>query len=505
MVGNMWQDYETQMYAVYGTNLKSQTATDSNNTDPATRVRLLNAFRNNLPNYEISRQSAYFGEAAISWRDVIYFSYSHRFEESSIFPPNYRKYNYPAGSLSIIMSDLFPALKSGFLDYLKLRGSMASTARSSKPYANQSVFIQNTGSGGGYTYGFTNNNYFLKPERQKTFEVGTEFRMLQNRLSFDVTYYNTENSDLIAELFRTSYGTGFVLNTINVGGNKNQGVEIVADITPIQKKDFRWNIRFNFNKMWNEVTELPANVPEFYVSDTWLYANARGGLVKGGPTTSITSYGYQRNNAGQILIDPANGLPLIDQNFRVRADRNPDFTLGTLNNFSYKNWRLSFLWDAKVGGDIFNATERYLTTIGKSTRTADRMTPRVVEGIIRDGLENSNTPTKNTISIIPYYNQLYFTTMPEEEFMEKDVNWLRLRDITLSYTFPAQKLSRAKFVRAFSVFVTGNDLVLITNYSGADPQMNAVTAGSRGVGGFGFDYGSIGMPVSLMFGLRASF
>ena len=505
MIGNMWQDYETQMYAVYGTNLKSMTATDSNNTDPATRTRLLNAFRNGKPNYEISRQSAYFGEVALNWKEVIYFSYSHRFEESSIFPPNYRKYNYPAGSLSIIMSDIFPALKSGFLDYLKLRGSMANTARSSKPYANQSVFIQNTGSGGGYTYGFTNNNYYLQPERQKTFELGTEFRMFNNKLSFDVSYYNTTNNDLIAELFRTSYGTGFVLNTINVGGNNNQGVEIVADATPIQNKNFKWNIRFNFNRMWNEVTELPANVPEFYVSDTWLYANARGGLVRGGPTTSITSYGYQRNNAGQILIDPANGLPLIDQNFRVRADRNPDFQLGTINNFSYKNWRLSFLWDLKIGGDIFNATERYLTTIGKSERTQDRLTPRVVDGIIKDGLENSATPTKNTISIIPYYNQTYYTTMPEEEFMEKDVNWLRLRDISLSYTFPRKNLAKIKFVRSLSVFLTGNDLVLITNYSGADPSTNAVTAGSRGVGAFGFDYGSVGMPVSLMFGLRASF
>jgi len=505
MIGNMWQDYETQMYAVYGTNLKSMTSTDSNNTDPATRTRLLNAFRNGKPNYEISRQSAYFGEAALNWRELIYLSYSHRFEESSIFPPNYRKYNYPAGSLSMILSDMFPGIKKGVFDYVKLRGSVASTARSSKPYANQSVFIQNTGSGGGYTYGFTNNNYFLQPEKQQTFEIGTEFRMLNNKLSFDVTYYNTKNDALIAELFRTSYGTGFVLNTINVGGNQNQGVEIVVDATPVQKKDFRWNIRFNFSRMWNEVTALPANVPEFYVSDTWIYGNARGGLVKGGPTTSITSYGYARNNAGQILIDPATGIPILDQNFRVRSDRNPDFTLGTVNNFSYKNWRLSFLWDLKVGGDIFNATDRYLTTIGKSERTQDRMTPRVVKGVIRDGLENTNTPTQNTISIIPYYSQTYFTTMPEEEFMEKDVNWLRLRDITLSYTFPTQGLSKVKFVRSLSVFITGNDLILFTNYSGADPAVNAVTAGSRGVGGFGFDYGSPGMPVSWMFGLRASF
>lgn len=505
LVGNMWQNYETQQYAVSGNNLKSQLRSDSNNTDPATRVRLSNA-RNGLPNYFINRQAAFFGEASIGWKSIIFLTYSHRFEESSIFPPQSRKYNYPAGSASLIVSDLLPFLKSGnILTYWKLRGSLASTARSSQPYANQSVFAQNTGSGGGFYYGFTNSNPNLTPERQKTFEVGTEFRFLKSRISMDLTYYNTKNSDLIVEQFRASYGTGFVLNTLNVGANQNQGVELSIDATVMQTKDFKWNMRVNGARMWNKVTELPANVPEFYQSDTWLYANARGGLVVGGPTTSITSHGYLRNKDGLIIIAPTTGLPVIDANFRVRGDRNPDFTIGYLNNFSYKNVRLSFLWDLKVGGDIFNATDRYLTTLGRSLRTADRMTPRVVKGVLQDGLENSSTPTANTIAVVPYYNQAYYTTMPEEEFIEKDVNWLRLRDISLNYAFTPRFLRNAKFVRSLSAFVTANDLVLITNYTGADPAVNGNTAGSRGVGGFGFDYGNIGTPISVNFGLKANF
>jgi TonB-linked SusC/RagA family outer membrane protein len=505
LVGNMWQDYETQQYAVSGSNLKSFTASDSNNTDPSTRLRLSNA-RNGLPNYNISRQSAFFAEASIGWKSVIYLTYSHRFEESSIFPKKSRSYNYPAGSLSLIVSDLLPVLKSGdILTYWKVRGSLASTARSSSPYANQSVFAQNTGSGGGFYYGFTNSNPDLTPERQKTFEVGTEFRLFKSRISLDATYYNTKNTNLIVEGFRASYGTGFVLNTLNVGANQNQGVEVAIDATIVQNKNFKWNARVNATRMWNEVTELPANVPEFYQSDTWLYANARGGLVVGGPTTSITSYGYQRNSVGDILISPTTGLPVLDNNFRVRGDRNPDFALGFLNNFSYKNIRLSFLWDLKVGGDIFNATDRYLTTVGKSERTADRFTPRVVKGVLQDGLENTASPTVNTIAVVPYYNQAYFTTMPEEEFIEKDVNWLRLRDVSLNYTFTSGFLKNIHFIRSLSVFVTGNDLVLITNYTGADPAVNGNTAGSRGVGGFGFDYGNIGTPISVNFGLKANF
>ncbi|HWJ92160.1 MAG TPA: SusC/RagA family TonB-linked outer membrane protein [Flavisolibacter sp.] len=505
MVGNMWQNYESQQYAVSGSNLKDMNRTDSSNTDPATRIRLSNALKG-LPNYSISRQSAFFGEVSIGWKSSVFLTYSHRFEESSIFPKDFRKYNYPAASLSVIVSDLIPALNRGnILNYLKLRGSLASTARSSAPYANQSVFNQNNGSGGGYYYGFTNSNPLLQPEKQKTFEVGTEWRFIRNRISLDATYYNTKNNNLIVEQFRASYGTGFVLNTLNVGANQNQGVEISLDANIIQGKDFKWTSRVNFSKMWNEVLELPANVPEFYQSDTWLYANARGGLIVGGPTTSITSYGYARNKAGDILVSPSTGLPVLDNNFRVRGDRNPDFAMGFVNTFTYRNLRLSFLWDLKVGGDIFNATERYLTTIGRSIRTADRNNPIIVKGVLQDGLENTATPTKNTIKVVPYYQQTYYTTMPEEEFIEKNVNWFRLRDITLNYTFGTKVMRNMRWVRSLSAFVTGNDLVLFTNYTGADPAVNGNTAGSRGVGGFGFDYGNIGAPVSVNFGIRVNF
>jgi TonB-linked SusC/RagA family outer membrane protein len=505
MVGNMWQDYETQMTTVYGTNLSNFTSKDTNATLVNTRIRNLNMVRNGLPNYSINRQSAYFGEASLGWRNAVFLTYSHRFEESSIFPKEFRKYNYPAGSLSIMLSDLIPSLSQGALNYLKLRGSLASTARSGAPYANQSIFNQSITSGGGWYYGFTNANPFLEPERQQTYELGTELRFFNNRLNFDITYYNTKNKNLIVENFRASYGTGFVLNTLNVGSNKNTGIEIALDAVPVQTNNFRWSTRLNFNRMRNEVTELPSNVPEFYISDTWLYGNARGGLVVGGPTTSITAYGYQRNNFGDILISPTTGLPLIDATFKVRGDRNPDFTLGYLNNLSWKNFRFSMLWDVKVGGDIFNGTEMYLTRIGRSLRTENRNQPLVVKGVLADGLQNTVNRTQNNIAITPATNQLYYTTMPEEEFIQKNVNWLRLRDVTLNYTFPSSVTSGIRFVRSLSAFVTGNDLILITNYYGSDPAMGAVSAGSRGVGAFGFEYGNIGAPISVNIGLRANF
>ena len=107
----------------------------------------------------------------------------------------------------------------------------------------------------------------------------------------------------------------------------------------------------------------------------------------------------------------------------------------------------------------------------------------------------------NLGSIIPAFNDAYYT-LPDEEFIERDVNFFRLRDITLSYTF------KKNFIKGFKnlgAFITGNDLILLTNYSGADPSVNGNTAGSRGVGAFGFDYGTLAAPMQLNVGIRASF
>lgn len=505
MVGTMWQDYRTEMISVFGNGIVDLNKTDSNNTNPATRRRLSRQALYGDANYILNRQFAYFGEAGISYNNVIFLNYTRRWEESSTLPEINRKFNYPGASLSIILSDIFPGIKKGnFLNFFKIRTSLAQTARGTSPYSNQSVFTVVTSSGGGFSYGFTNNNFFLAPERQKTYEIGTELRMFKNRLTLDFTYYRTKNTDQIVELFRASYGTGFILNTLNAASTLNRGYEVVLTGTPIQRGNVRWDITVNFNKTKNKVLSLPANVPEFYISDTWLYGNARGGLITGGPTTGITSYGYQRNDNGDILINPANGLPLLENVFRTRGDRNPDFTTGILQSLRVNNWSFSMLWDIKVGGDIYNGTERYLTRIGKSIRVApDRYVPYIFNGVLKDGNENTANPTVNTIKVVPQTQSDFYLNFPEEYFIQKDVNWFRLRDVTIKYTFDMNRMQKTSFLKSLSVFVTANDLILFTNYRGQDPAVNGNTPATKGVGGIGFDFGNIGTPASVNFGIRA--
>jgi TonB-linked SusC/RagA family outer membrane protein len=184
MVGTMWQDYKTEMYAISGTNVVDSvvngkmwkngailtdatynalpSTSDSNATRLNTRIRLL---RNAYGEYNLSnlRQIAYFGEFAFNYKNLVFFSYTHRFEQASTLPEQNRNFNYPGASVSVMMSDLFPNIKETVLNYWKLRGSVAQTARLNSPYSTQSVFVNNNASGGGYSYSFFNNNAELKP------------------------------------------------------------------------------------------------------------------------------------------------------------------------------------------------------------------------------------------------------------------------------------------------------------------------------------------------------
>jgi hypothetical protein len=132
-------------------------------------------------------------------------------------------------------------------------------------------------------------------------------------------------------------------------------------------------------------------------------------------------------------------------------------------------------------------------------RTLDRNEPRVIDGVLRDGKENTPNPTQNNIVVTPSVNQSYYLAISEELFIEKDINWLRLRDVTVNYQLPERLL------RNGSVFLTATDLLLVTNYSGLDPIVNGNTAAVGGSGAAGIDLGNFPMPRGINFGVRVGF
>lgn len=409
-------------------------------------------------------------------------------------------YFYPSGGIGFNFTEL-PMLKGNkVLSFGKIRFSYAGVGKDPfAPYKIKSSVIQQSTSGGGYAYDVTGNNPALKPEKDYQMELGTELQFFGGRLSAEINVYKYRATNQIFDP-RISYASGYILELVNGGEIQNKGLEIELSGTVVKTKDFNWKPFANFFLNRGKVINL-GDLPEYYNSDTWIYANARASIFPGSSLMNIASYSYARNNKGQILVDPTTGMPISNAAFVTVGDRQPKFTLGLGNSFVYKAFNLSFLLDYRKGGDVFNGNELFLTRYGLSARTTNRQTPIIVPGVLKDGNENSATPTANTIQITPYYQNDYYKNAIESDFVEHNISSLRLRDVTLSYTLPASLLAKQKVFKSAGVFVTGTDLFLITNYTGADPEVNGTNSSTRGSGAAGFDYGTLATPRTISFGV----
>lgn len=494
MIGNSINDNYFRILSTSGSKYFDANFNSINNTDATTQRSQERIIQ--------SRIIGFFSEFNIDYDKIVFLSLTGRKDWTSSLP---EPFFYPSANTSFMFTNLAGLKDKKILSYGKIRASYAEAANIPSPYSAVPVFQPQLTTNGGYAYGVTGANPNLIPEFRKSFEIGTELKFFNDRLGLDVTAYSTKTIDPILKNMRLSYGTGFVLTTANFGDLKNEGLEITLNATPVKTANFSWDLNLNFNKTRSEVLNLPAAVTEYYASDTWLYNNVRGGVKVGGPVTSLTAVDYLRNNAGQILVDPNTGYPLKNPNFVIAGDRNPDFVLGFQNTFKYKNLNLSVLLDIRKGGDIFNGTAEWMYQYGISPKTLDREQPRFVQGVLRDGLENSATPTQNNIMVTPYLqNEYYRSGNVDADFIEKDVNWLRMRDITLSYRLPSDILNKTA-IKSLSLNITMTDAFMITNYTGADPAVNGLNASAGGAGGVGFDFGTVSTPRGLNMGVKLGF
>jgi TonB-linked SusC/RagA family outer membrane protein len=488
LIGQSISDYKSTTDGLLGQNFLDPNFVSVNNA-------LLRSSRTVIAQ---RRLLSLFGSATLDFNRYLYLTVTGRNDWTSTIPVERNSFFYPSISTSFIFSDAFPSI--GRFMTGKLRAAYAEVGKDARPYAYATFLETKFTSYGGYGYSFWGPNPNLAPEFARSYEIGTELAFLDNRLGIDATYYRKQTKDAILNDVRSSYGTGFILLNLNGAVTRNQGVEITLRTTPIQRELFSWDAVMNFEHARGKVIALPGEIPESYVSDTWLFGNVRNGTKPGTSTRALTGLFYLRNNQGEILIDPTTGLPLRSSDFfDAGYDRQPNFTVGLTNTLRRGRMSLSFLLDIRRGGDVFNATEHYLTTRGLSTRTLDREEPRVIKGVLRDGKENSANPTENTIVVVPAIQTNYYTAMSEELFIEKDINWLRLRDVTFSFPLPG------RFGNNASGFVTGTDLFLLTNYSGMDPVVNGNTAAVGGSSAQGIDFGNFPAPRGVNFGIKTSF
>jgi len=471
------------------------------NCDITTLVSKTNTYKRRL--------QAISGSFEFSYNNMAFVTLLARNDWSSTLPIENNRYFYPGVQASFIVSELpYFKSRSETFSYLKLRGSVAQVGKDAPPLSIYPSLETTSTTAGGYRYGFTGPNLSLRPEMNFAWEVGLEGRLFRNRLDFDIAYYSTYSQDQIITGFRMSYATGFVLNNMNVGSFRTQGFEFRVGGDVVKNRDWLVTLSFNGSKDWSKVTSLPENVTEYYNAYTWVSGNIRNGIKVGSPITSLTGQDFQRNEKGQVLIDPSSGLPLTSGSWSVLGDREPNMKFGFMASAKYKNISLSLLLDGRLGATVVNGTKRIMMTSGYSQESVDMRLagPKVFDGVLKDGYENSEAPTVNSIAV-KLGDIQYGYAGADPNWIEKDINYLRMGELRLAYNFDRKWLSRVSkgILSSASINATGTDLFVWTNYSGIDVVGNSNSASLGGTGGVGFDMMAIAAPRGISFGLSVTF
>ncbi|OGX87273.1 SusC/RagA family TonB-linked outer membrane protein [Hymenobacter lapidarius] len=437
-----------------------------------------------------------------------------RYDQSSTLPrPDEGKifgkgFLYGSAGLGYEFSKTLGLEQSNILNYGQLRASVAEVGRDTGPYRVLSALTQNQFIGGGFRNDFFGSNPNLKPERTRTYEAGVKLQFLKNRLGLDFNYYYSRTRDqLIAP--RVSQAAGFILQYINGGIVTNKGQEIAITGTPVKTPSgFTWDVIANFYHNTNRVEELPTPLTVVFQSDAFITNVHQGGAFPGRPISGVGASDFSRvndpnsPNNGKIIINGATGYPVVNPAFAYAGNRAPRFTTQFTNTFTYKGLSLTSLLDFRVGGVVINGNDWYQTTVGTSERTADRYKQVVFDGVVRNS-DGTFTPNTRPVEL----TQAYYTSIlgaAGTAFIE-DGSWARLRYVTLSYGLPVSWLSATKFIKSVELSVTGRNLVLLTNYTGADPETAAAGSGVRGGGSGGFDYGNVPATRGVDMGLRVNF
>lgn len=417
-----------------------------------------------------------FATATLGYKNFLFLDLTGRSDWSSTINPDNNPYFYPSASVSFVYSDL---LKWKWLNYGKIRASIASVGNDTDPYQVYDAFalIPPFGTNPVTNFQSNKNNIDLKPERTREYEFGTEMQFLDNRIGFDVTYYNRTTKDQII-LLPIPAATGFTNAVVNGGSVRNQGVEVSLNLNPIRLKGgFRWDINANFARNRNKLLDM--NIEQYNVSleQLTLATDRRTNKVSiaalvGKPLGTILGTGYVYDEQGRKKVDPTGFYQV--SGIQEIGNVNPDWVGGVTNSFSYKGVYLSALIDMQHGGEFFSYTNLYGKRSGLLDVTAEnniRENGIVVPGVMDDGKENTTVITAKD-----HFNQNGGNRISKADLY--DASYIYLREVKLGYNIPESWYQKIG-AQAARISLYGRNLWLIhSNAPNVDPSNITNSAGN---------------------------
>lgn len=437
-----------------------------------------------------------YGNLQVGFKSYLFVDVTGRNDWSSTLPSPH-SYFYPSVGLSAILSDMVNM--PSWISFGKIRASYTQVGNDPDPYLLKQRFQFALGAG----QGFISRNQIksiqdLKPEKTKSYEVGLDWRFLEGRLGLDATLYqsNTINQLLYVGLPMAS---GFNRRYINAGNIENKGIEIQLNAIPVETNDFSWSTDVNFSRNINKVIELAPNTTQVNITDNTKYATV---IVKEGSSYGdLYGWAWKKDDAtGKHVVDDR-GLPVVESNQKL-GNFNPDAMLGWSNRLNYKNFRLSFLIDARIGGEMVSGTDAYLAAYGVAGYTEKfRGGDLVLDAVKADGSANTTAIT----------SQQLWTTVSQNgrdawgDFFTYDMTNVRLRELSVGYDF---NLKETAIVESASISITGRNLLFfyrgksVMNINGIGKRDNP-TDPDASLGAGNYQGVELGLPpLSRSFGLN---
>lgn len=323
-------------------------------------------------------------------------------------------------------------------------------------------------------------NQNLKWERTRQVNIGLDLSLFRDRLQLEANYYDKYTTNGLL-LTRLAGSTGFSSYWNNAAEISNKGFELAINSVNIDKKDFTWTSSFNISRNVNKIEKL--GDPLRYGSRDLILQQ------EGHPLYSFWLYEQlhvdpQTGNA--VYRDVNNDGEITTSDRHIVGDIWPDFFGGFTNNFTYKNFDLNAFFAFQYGNKIYNHNAFFGGSVG--ARNVSRVN-------FKENLKRWQRP--GDITDVPRPDGININNYRDgtSRFLE-DGSFVRLRALSLGYTFPAPAAARLH-MESLRLFFTGTNLFLLTNYSGADPESNSnADQNSQGI-----DLGTPPQPRTLQFGI----
>lgn len=427
-----------------------------------------------------------FATAQFGWKDQIYVDLTARNDWSSTLAYTASKnsgFFYPSAGLSWLIHKTFHLPE--WINFAKIRGSWAEVGNDLPiGITNPTDIIT---AGGGINVNTVEQRGDLKPEISRSIEFGTKWRFFHDRFGVDFTWYRTHTKNQLLRMNNPA-GSAYKYRYINAGKIRNQGFELTVDATPLMSHDFRWKTVFNMSGNDNKVISLHPDYTEFSYYGEGFNAGYQMRIKAGGKLGDIYGNAFQRDEYGKIIIDDSTGKPLGNTgNKDLLGNANPDFLLGWANTFSYKNISLYFLTDFRFGGDVMSLTQSELDARGVTKVTGEA---RDRGYVIYQG-EKFDNPRA-------FYSAVGGRNAISEYYMY-DATHIRLREVSLSYTFPKAMLEKSKFIKGLDFSLVARNLCFLKKEAPFDPDaVLSVGNNNQGVDVFG-------MPTTRNIGINLKF